>query len=306
MKVHLGIKSDPIEGRYTFDWLFGLMNDLGVDRLQYGSAVPALLADDGYFQGLRREAEKRGILIASLLTANREFGGFASGNPFLQAATLRLWERIIRVASLLGAKSAGTNASIAPRDRPDWKEPGILTFFVNVKRLMFRARAEGLEALTTEPMSSTWEFPATPEDIGRLAADLDPFHAANPDTTVPFLLCGDISHGVADESRRVVHDNWALFEKEIPWMWEFHIKNTDPIFHATFGFGGEEVKKGIIDPARLARTIEDNASRFPVPEITGYLEIPGPKVGRDYTDGHLGRMLSESITELQGHFRTGS
>jgi hypothetical protein len=36
--------------------------------------------------------------------------------------------------------------------------------------------------------------------------------------------------------------------------------------------------------------------------MTGYLEIPGPKVGRDYSDPLLGRMLMESLEALKRHF----
>ncbi len=38
MTLHLGVKSDPIENRYTFEWLFDLMRGLGVHYLQMGSS----------------------------------------------------------------------------------------------------------------------------------------------------------------------------------------------------------------------------------------------------------------------------
>jgi len=303
MKVLLGVKSDPIECRYSFDWLFGLMREHGIQRLQYGSSQAALLADDEYFTSLRRQAERHGVMITSLFSAAREFGGFASGDPYLQAATRKLWERLIRVASLLGAQSAGTNATLAYRDKPHLKEEGILQFFANAKELMGVARKAGLQALTTEPMSCSWEFPSTPEEIDRFVEQLVPFHRDHGDTTVPALFCGDISHGLADEHRTVLHDNWVLFESEIPWMWEFHFKNTDAIFNATFGFGHEERERGIIDLQRLKTILERNAHRFPRSEETvGYLEIPGPKVGRDYTDGQLERMLADSLDALREVF----
>ena len=302
MTVHLGVKSDPIESRYSFDWLFGIMKDCGVDRLQYGSALVTLLADDEYFRGLRRRAERRGIRITSLFSAAREFGGFASGDPHLAAATRRLWERLIHAASLLGASYAGTNASITMRDRPESRGEGIGRFFSAAPELMAIARREGLAGVTTEPMSSVWEYPSTPDELRSLGRKLAEVHAEHPGTTVPFLYCGDITHGVADKDRKVVHDNWELFELEMPWMAEFHFKNTDSLFNATFGFGAQERDRGIIDLARLAGLIRDNAARFPVPEITGYLEIGGPKVGRDYTDCHLGRALEESLAALKEHF----
>ena len=302
MKVHLGVKSDPIESRYTFDWLFGIMKDCGVDRLQYGSSLSTFAADDEHFRALRAKAEKKGIRIASLFTSHREIGGFSSGDPSLEAVTLRQWERIMHVASLLGADSAGSNANLTPRDRPEMKDTGIRRFLEAARDLMKQARRKGLKALTIEPMSSLWEFPSTPEEILLMTGELDGFHAANPGTTVPVYLCSDISHGVADENRRVVHDNWSLFEMQVPWMWEFHFKNTDEIFNATFGFSPEETARGIVDLARLAALIQRNAGRFPTAELTGYLEISGPKVGRDYADVHLERMLVESLTAIRRHF----
>jgi hypothetical protein len=302
MKIALGVKSDPIESRYSFDWLFGLMADSGVDRLQYGSSVLTFCAEDEYFRQLRRRAEKKGIRIASLFASQREFGGFASGDPLLEAATRRGWERMIHVASLLGAECAGTNALIVLRDLTRMKEPGISRFMENMKDLMGIAKRAGLKSLTTEPMSSVWEYPSTPEEVTQLATELGVFHAANHAATVPFYYCTDVTHGVVDENRRVVHSNWELLELAIPFTWEFHFKNTDATLNSTFGFGPEDVKRGIVDLGRLADLLNRNADRFPVAEITGYLEIPGPKVGRDYSDPLLGGMLIESLEALKRCF----
>ncbi len=302
MIVHIGVKSDPIESRYSFDWLFGIMRDCGVERMQYGSSLATLVADDEYFRGLRRRAEKRGIRIDSLFSSIREFGGFASGDPALARATVRFWRTLIHAASVLGAASAGTNASVTMRDRPESREAGIARFLAEAPNLMVYARTEGLSALTTEPMSSVWEYPSTPEELASLGTALDGVHARNRGGTVPLRYCGDISHGVADAGKRVVHDNWTLFEAAVPWMSEFHFKNTDGIFNATFGFGPTESARGIVDLARLRALIDRNADRFPVREITGYLEIGGPKVGRDYSDPGLGPALAESISALQELF----
>jgi sugar phosphate isomerase/epimerase len=302
MRVHLGVKSDPIESRYSFAWLFDLMRGLGVSRLQLGSSYPFYAADDEYFRCLRRDAEHRGIRIDSVFTSHRELGGFSSGDRLLEAATRRGWERIIRIAALVGARTAGSNAGIVLRDQRDQREPGIRLFFESMKELLRKARTAGLSALTIEPMSSAWEYPSTPEEIQRIATELDGFLAAEHGRAVPLLLCADISHGIADADGRVLHDNWSLFELAIPWMWEFHFKNTDSIFNATFGFGPEERERGIVDLRRLKRLIDANAGRFRYPDVTGYLEINGPKVGREYADRHLERMLVESLEALKSVF----
>ena len=302
MKVHLGVKSDPIESRYSFEWLFDIMQGLGVHRLQMGTTYHTYSADDSYFRQLRTSAEKREIRISSLFSSRRELVGFATGDSALEAATRRGWERLIRVASLVGADTAGSNALVVMRDQPHLREPGIRCFIENMKGLLRTARAAGLSSLTIEPMSSVWEYPSTPDEVRRIATELDPFLAANPESTVPLLLCGDISHGVADADGKVVHDNWSLFELEIPWMWEFHFKNTDAIFDATFGFGPEERTRGIVDLSRLKQLIDRNAGRFPTEAVTGYLELSGPKVGREYSDPQLERMLVQSLEALKAVF----
>ena len=42
--------------------------------------------------------------------------------------------------------------------------------------------------------------------------------------------------------------------------------------------------------------------RFPTDEVTGYLELPGPKLGREYTDGLLRGQLEESLAALREEF----
>jgi hypothetical protein len=44
---------------------------------------------------------------------------------------------------------------------------------------------------------------------------------------------------------------------------------------------------------------------FPRGEVTGYLEIAGPKLGREYADRHLERMLVESLQALKAVFTEG-
>jgi ribulose-phosphate 3-epimerase len=174
-----------------------------------------------------------------------------------------------------------------------------------MRALLAAAREAGLKALTLEPMSSLYEAPSTPEEVRSICEELAAWHDSHAEATVPLQLCGDISHGVADSEGRVVHDNWSLFEMEIPWMREFHIKNTDASFNSTFGFGPGERARGIIDLPRLKGLIDANADRFPCGELTGYLEIVGPKLGREYSDRNLERMLVESLQALKAVFKEG-
>jgi len=304
MNFHLGVKSDPIESRYSFEWLFDLMAGCRVHRLQMGSSSPVYFAGDEFFRGLRRTAEKKGIRITSMFSSHRDLG-FAHADPLLDDSTRRGWERMIHVASLVGAQSFGSNACLVMRDQPETREPGLRAFYEHMRALLAFARSKGLAALTVEPMSSLYELPSTPEEVRAICEELAAWHAAHASTTVPLHLCGDISHGIADADGKVMHDNWSLFEMQIPWMREFHFKNTDAIFNSTFGFGPEERKRGIVDLALLKSLIRSNAGRFPCGELTGYLEIAGPKVGREYADRHLERMLVESLQALNAVFTDG-
>jgi len=304
VRLYLGVKSDPIESRYSFEWLFDLMSGCGVHRLQMGSSSPVYFAGDDYFRGLRRTAEKKDIQITSMFSSHRDLG-FGNRDPLLDESARRGWERMIHVCSIVGAQSVGSNACLIMRDQPDTREPGLQAFFRHMKQLLVIARARGLEALTVEPMSSLYELPSTPEEIRRICEELDAWHEGHAEAAVPLRLCGDISHGLADAEGKVTHDNWSLFEMQIPWMRELHFKNTDAIFNSTFGFGPEDRKRGIVDLARLKRVICSHAGGFPCAEVTGYLEIAGPKVGREYSDRHLERMLVESLQALTAVFTDG-
>lgn len=302
MTVHVGVKSDPIENRYSFDWLLDLMAASRVAWLQLGSSFPVFHADEGWFRDLRRKAERRGVRIGSVFTSYREMSGFFAGDPRLEAASRRGWERLIRVAAWVGAATAGSSCGSVLRDLPGEKEPGLARFFRHLKELSRTAKAAGLDALCIEPMSSLFEPPSTPEELDRITREMDAFHAAEAAATAPLHLCADISHGLADRDGRVIVDNWRLFEAGIPHTREFHFKNTDARFDRTFGFSAEERRRGIVDLERLRALIEANAERFPVRELVGYLELPGPKTGRDYADHLLGPALVESLAALKAVF----
>jgi ribulose-phosphate 3-epimerase len=298
MKFHLGIKSDPIEYRYSFDWLFSLMDRNNVRFLQLGSFTEVFTAEDGYFHELKQAADSYGIRIKSCFTTHRDLGGWMTGNPYLERASYRNYKRYIEVAEILGADYVGGNAGGVYRDMMEYKTEGMERYLVNIKRLMKYAKDNGLKALNLEPMSCSGEPPSYPEEIRYMMETLHAYHMSMPDETVPVYLCSDIGHGIADEYRYVVHDNWDLFRMQIPWMSEFHIKNTDSSFDSTFGFTRREYDRGIIDLGELGATLEENWDRWPVEELVGYLEIAGPKTGRDYSDCLLEGMLEESMDAL--------
>jgi sugar phosphate isomerase/epimerase len=298
----LGIKSDPIETRYSFDWLFGIAADENIPYIQLGTFFELYVLDDRYFISLRELAARKNIRIKSLFTAHRELGGFFYEDPSMEKAARKGFERLIHVAGLLGADFCGSNPGAVYRDRMETKESGIRKYLFHMQELMHLAFEKGLRGLTMEPMSSLAEPPTTPEEMDRMIGTLREYHQANSRNTVPVYLCGDISHGLADVNREICFDHMELFSHGIPYMAEFHIKNTDPVYNSTFGFSPEEINKGVVDLQQVRKLIENNRDRFPVKDLTGYLEIGGPKTGRDYSDPLLEKSIRESLRAIKQVF----
>ena len=301
MRLTLGIKTDPVEYRYSYEWLFDLLAELSIPYIQLGSFCEMYLLPDEYFIDLREQAKQRGLRIKSLFTSHRELGGFMTGNKYLEKTARRCYERLIEIAGIIGVDFVGSSIGACYRDQMSYKQKGIDCYLKNMKELMHFAFGRGLTALTVEPMSCLAEPPTLPDETEYVMQNLRNYHKSHKNT-LPFGLCSDISHGYADENKRVIHDNWSLFSQQIPWMYEFHFKNTDNIFNSTFGFLPHEIEKGIVDLAKFKELLNQPEANWPLPEITGYLEIGGPKLGRDYTDKELPAMLKGSLQALKKVF----
>jgi len=302
MNFSIGIKSDPIEYRFTFEWLFALCRDLDIRYVQLGSFFELYSCGDGYFRNLRDLGDKYRVRIKSCFTSHRELGGFFSGDPFLEKAARKNYERYIEAASFLGADYMGSNPGSVFRDRMNYKQEGIDCYLRHMKELMVLAKEKGLKALTMEPMSSSAEPPSIPEELDYMLSTLREHHSSSGGTTVPVFLCGDISHGFADKDKKIVHSNMDLFAHELPFMAEFHFKNTDAFFDSTFGFSKEEQVRGIVDLRRVKKLLDEKGEEIPVDHLVGYFETGGPKLGRDYSDGSLKEVLTESVKAIQDIF----
>ena len=301
--LEIGIKSDAITTRYSFDWLFDLLVEEDIKYVQLGAFFEMFhMDDDGYFIELREKAEKRGLRIKSMFSAYREFGGFFYDDPYMEKAARKMYEKYIHIAGVLGVDYAGTNPGAVYRDQYQNKEKGIETYLKHMKELQVLAYEKGLKAFNIEPMSSMAEPPTTPQEMDYMIGILNEHHRLNQSNTVPVWLCGDISHGLADENQKIIYSNLELFSHGIPMMSEFHFKNTDEIYGSTFGFSPEEKKKGIINLKVIHKTCVDHKESWPVKEVVGYLEIGGPKIGRDYSDPLLGDTLRTSLRAIKEVF----
>ena len=301
LKLELGVKTDPIEYRYTSEWLFRLMAEEGVRHLQLGTFFELYHLPDEYFLWLRKKASDFGIQITSLLTTHRELGGFFRGEPGWEDAARRNYRRLIEVGALLGARSVGSNPGTVPRDRIDTKQEGIAVYLRHMKELMAYAGPRGLSCLTIEPMSSLSEPPTLPDEIRYMAEELLAYHRDNPNTS-GIGLCVDVSHGYADRTGKAIWSNMQLLDASLPYLYEVHLKNTDGRFEQTFGFSQDERKNGIVQIEQVRDHLLANAARIPVAEVIGYLEINGPKTGRDYSDCRLEEQLRASLRYLEEAF----
>lgn len=297
MRMHLGVKSDPILYRYSYPWLFRLMADCGVRHLQLGTWFELYHLPDSFFHRLRAQAQDHGIVISSVFTAHRELGGYFQGDEWAAVAR-RNHERLIEVAALLGARSAGHNPGAVLRDRIGTKAQGLAAYARHMRELLHVAHRLGVPELTVEPMSCEAEPPCSPEEQRQLMGELDAYHAAHPDTAAPGY-CIDIAHGWAGRDRQVKVDHVGLLEAGLPWCRELHLKNTDATYDRTFGFGPEERRKGVVDVAATRAWLQERSAVLPVDELVGYLEIGGPKLGRDYSDCELEGQLRASLDHLR-------
>ena len=302
MNIQLGLKTDAIETRYSFDWLFDLLAEEKIHNVQLGSFYELYVLEDSYFTDLRSKAESRGLKIKSVFTAHRELGGFFVGDIRMERAARKGFERLIEVAALVGADYVGSNPGAVYRDKAANKDNGTAIYLRHLKELSRKAKKLGLKGITMEPMSCLAEPPTTPAEMRHYIGEMQADHAAHPGETVPAYLCGDISHGLCDADKKVIHSNIDLFLAGLPMMCEFHFKNTDTIYSSTFGFNDEENKRGIVDLREIRRLCDQHAKDWPVNDVVGYLEIGGPKTGRDYTDPHLGRELRASLRAVKTAF----
>jgi ribulose-phosphate 3-epimerase len=300
LSLQLGVKTDPAQYRFSYEWLFRLLAEEGVSCVQLGTFFEIYQLPDDYFLWLRRQADDLGVRIRSIFTAHRELGGFfLVHEPGWEQVARRNFQRLIEVGGLLGAESVGSNPGAVYRDRMGTKDRGIECYLRHMKELMAYAHRCGVPWLTIEPMSCLAEPPTLPDEIRQMAEELSEHHDRHPESTARVGFCTDVAHGYADRDGEIVYDHLELLEATLPHLCELHLKNTDARYSSTFGFGPAERAAGIIDIEPIRRLLLAEAEVLPVDELVGYLEIGGPKLGRDYSDKDLADQLRLSLAYLK-------
>ena len=299
LTLELGAKTDPAEYRFSYEWLFRLLAEEGVRFVQLGTFFEIYQLPDEYFLHLRRQAEDLGVCIQSIFTAHRELGGFFVEEAGWEAVARQNYERLIKVGSLLGHRSVGSNPGAVYRDRLGLKRRGTERYLRHMKELMEYAHEKGVPWLTIEPMSCLAEPPTLPDELCEMAQSLDSFYRENPGRRARVGFCADIAHGYADQSGTVRFDHLQLLEAAMPHLYELHLKNTDARYSSTFGFAPADRERGIVRIEPIRQILSARAEVIPVNPLIGYLEIGGPKLGRDYSDPCLADQLRTSLAYLR-------
>jgi len=303
LALHVGVKADPIEYRYSYEWLFGLLAEEGIHHVQLGSFFEMYQLPDRVFARLRRRAEDFGVVVSSVFGAHRDLGGFLRGEPEWEEITRRNHRRMVEIGVLVGARSIGCNMGAVLRDRMELKAGGVARHLQHMKDMMHYAHDKGLPWLALEPMSCLAEPPTLPDEIREVAEELVSYHGEHRDDTCRFGYCQDVAHGYADEQGKVVWSAMQVLEAALPYLSEIHLKNTDARFEATFGFSDDEQAMGTVDVAAVRDLLLARADTLPVREVVGYFETGGPKTGRDYSDCRLADHLRKSLRYLKRTFR---
>jgi ribulose-phosphate 3-epimerase len=275
-----------------------------IHHVQLGTFFELYQLPDTFFVDLRRLAEAYQIRISSVFTSHRELGGFfRDEHPAWEVVARRNYERLIEVGALVGARSVGSNPGAVMRDRMGFKGEGIRRYVRHMKELMGYAHEVGVSCLTIEPMSCLAEPPTLPNEIRDMAEELLAYHGQHPDATACVGYCADVAHAYVDSAYSLSWDNHQLLAAALPYLRELHLKNTDEHFGAVFGFSPAERERGVVRIEAIRDFLLDRAELIPVGELIGYLEIGGPKTGRDYSDYRLESQLRDSLRYLRETFR---
>lgn len=301
-EIRLGAKTDPIERRHSFAWFFRILQEEKIPCVQLGTFFELYQLPDAFFRDLRARAADFGLEISSVFTSHRELGGFFLGDPAWETVARRNFERLVDVAGIVGARTVGSNPGSVPRDLMELKAGGISSYLRHAKELLHRCHDAGVSALLLEPMSSVAEPPSSPEEIRAMLEDLLSYHRARPEGTAAPGVCFDVSHGCAGREGAPRHSPLDLLEASIPYVWDLHLKNTDARLERTFGFGEAEASRGVVDLAAVRDRLLAAGDRLPVREVVAYLELPGPKLGRDASDARLEADLRESLRHVREVF----
>ncbi len=305
LTIEVGLKTDAVTYRYSYSWLFALMERHGLRKAQLGTFFELYHLPNQWFVALREEAAAHNIAITSVFASHRELGGFFREEPGMHEAAYRNFARLIEVGGLVGASCVGGPPGTVLRDSMDSKNAGVQRYLTGMKRLLHHAWVHGVDTVTIAPMACMAEPPTMPEEIRHFADTLSEYHQNTPETAA-IGICLNTAHGYADAEGISRVKPVQMIEAAAPWLAELHLQNTDDMYCSTFGFSDVDRVRGIIDLAAVRESLRRFEHKAPREHLMAYLAIDGPTLGRDYSDKLVEQELDASIEYALSVFGTES
>ncbi|MBM4104664.1 MAG: hypothetical protein FJ263_11590, partial [Planctomycetes bacterium] len=72
LNLKVGVKTDPVEHRYSYEWLFNILREEDIHDIQLGSFPEMYHLPDSWFLRLRDNAKQYNVDISSVFTSHRE------------------------------------------------------------------------------------------------------------------------------------------------------------------------------------------------------------------------------------------
>ena len=227
-----------------------------------------------YYRDIGQHAADRGVGIETVLTFYRDTAAIAHPNADVRESTYIVGKAMLEAARCYGARLAGSMPFTMDKEiagDPKQFKPLFDAAIEIWNRWRREASDYGLEGLIIEAMSTLREGCSTIVDTRETLDAFDRAESSEP--MVPMGLLYDVGHGISETESSDPRDRdfeaWiGAFPDRIV---EIHLKDTDPLFQATFHFGSG---KGIIDLEKLFRVMRETIT---VPRVVMFLEIPGKR-----------------------------
>jgi len=276
-KIRLGINNCFAVKRWPEpeEWCRIIAQELGLKYVQFTFD----LLDPRVPQPIKHKITKTTKKIAEdygLVVYTTFFGlAFYSYNQLLhpdieiRQDALHCCEEAIFITKELGARATG--GPLGSLSMKDFSNPSRKNYLTNqliesLQHLSQVAALEGLEFLLWEPTPLAREITHTMEEAK------DFYRKVNEGAAIPIKFCLDVGHQCAVDTEGEDKDPYA-------WLREFasispviHIQQTDGKLDTHWPFTEEYNKKGIIEPEKIVRAIEDSGAD----EVFLFLEILHP------------------------------
>ena len=285
--LELGVRIDPTEDLYSYEWILQLMQEEEIRCAQLASFFGLYQLTDASVLELKARAEHFGVSFTSISAVHRELCGLFRPEKEYQRIATGIFERLVDIGALLEANSVGINVPMVPRhgDTRQEQQDGFRVRLGRLKDLVHRAQERGIDTLTVEHTTLDQ----------RIAEELD------ADGTCTQIEAATIRYSF--DTRSMATDR--MLTHVVPQLHELHLRNTDLNLLGTFGFSERDRTVGIVDIPKLRQLLVSQPGGPHQRWITGYAEVAGPKPGGSHLDKTIQRANRESLRYLRETFVAG-